>query len=181
MENENTATKNAEMTEKLKKSAEKVEKEQAQRRERTVKGAHLLGALRKLVLDAGLTETENTGFYVVRGAAGKTRTVYIAKKGGRVDLNGFTVEHAGVTQVTEEEAKKKHLGKVRGVLDFDQSDEVVLAAFGEALAALAEVQEEAPKPAAKPKKAKASDEEPKETEAPTETAEETAGEGPTAA
>lgn len=155
----------AEMTEKLKESGKRVEAAAAQRRERTVKGAHLLGRLLEAISASGNVLTENTGFHVVKGVA-KGRIVYLAKKGGRADLNGFTLDHPAIRQISEEEAKTKHLGKVRGTVDFDTPDEAVLEAFGLALAALTEVTEEPAKPVPAPKKTKA----PKDEESPKVTA-----------
>lgn len=121
-----------EMEQKLKAAGEKAEAQKTQRRERVVKGSHLLAPLTEAAKTAGLTLEDKSGFLKVTGTA-KGRTVYIAKKGGRVDLSGFTVEAAAVKQISETEAREKHLGKVRGQLDFDKTDEEVLTAFSAAL------------------------------------------------
>lgn len=155
-------------------AGQKAEQAKAERRERTVKGAHLLNTLKETAEKAGLEIVEKSGFFQILGAS-KGRRVYLAKKGGRVDLSGFSVEDEAITQISETEARDKHLGKVRGMLNFDCSDEQVLAAYGLALTKLAEVVEEAPKaaPVAKPAKApKAAKEETpaaEETETPAET------------
>lgn len=140
-----------EMAEKLKAAGEKAEKQKAVRRERQVRGSHLVktsegvdGPLVTKPRDAGLEVDEKSGFLKITGAT-KGRAIYVAKKGGRVDLSGFTVQASAVKQITEEEARDKHLGKVRGQLDFTQADADVLAAFDLALAELG-----GPKPAASP-------------------------------
>jgi hypothetical protein len=51
------------------------------------------------------------------------------------------LDASAVKQITEQEAKDKHLGKVRGQLDFNASDEDVLAAYGKALAELTAAEE----------------------------------------
>jgi len=127
-----TETTNTEMTEKLMAAGEKAETQKQARRERVVKGAHLLPQLKDLATAAGLNVEEKSGFLKV-SAGVKGKNVYLAKKGGRVDLSGFSVEAAAIRQISEQEAREKHLGKVRGQLDFNQSDEQVLEAFTAAL------------------------------------------------
>jgi hypothetical protein len=134
---ENTeSTPTAEMAEKLAAAGEKAEAQKNTRRERVVKGSHLLPALTEQAKAAGLTIEDKSGFLKVNGGV-KGKNVYIAKKGGRVDLSGFTVEAAAVKQISEQDAREKHLGKVRGQLDFNKSDDEVLSAFSSALTALA--------------------------------------------
>jgi len=132
MTTENT---NTEMAEKLAAAGEKAEAQKAARRERVVKGSHLLPKLKELATAAGLETKENSGFLKVNGGV-KGKNVLIAKKGGRVDLSGFTVEAEAVKQLSETEAREKHLGKVRGQIDFNKTDDEVLASFSAALAEL---------------------------------------------
>lgn len=132
----------------LKAAGEKAEAAKNARRERVVKGSHLLPKLKELATAAGLETKENSGFLKVNGGV-KGKNVLIAKKGGRVDLSGFTVEAAAVTQLSEQEARDKHLGKVRAQLDFNKSDDEVLAAFSAAVEGLKVPNPEAPKKAAK--------------------------------
>ena len=126
----------------------KAEKQKAEKRERTVKGVHLQEPMLARVKSAGLTAEEKSGFFKVEGIA-KGKRVYIAKKGGRVDLSGFTLASSSVKQITDAEAKEKHLGKVRGQLDFDQKDEDILGAFDEALVVL-NTKDPEPEPKAAP-------------------------------
>lgn len=121
----------------LEAAGKKAEEQKAARRERVVKGAHLLGALKETAEKAGLKIEEKSGFLKISGVA-KGRNVYVARKGGRVDLSGFTIEASAVKQISEQEARDKHLGKVRGMLDFDQDDKTVLKAFSAALEKLTE-------------------------------------------
>lgn len=143
----------SDLEKKLAQAAEKAETQKAERRARTVKGAHLLPQINELVAQSGLATKDKTGFTQIQGAS-KGRKVYVAKKGGRVDLSGFTVESSAVTQITEADAKQKHLGKVRGQINFDASDADVIAAVQAALATLAEVVPE-PVKEAKPRVKKA--------------------------
>lgn len=141
MSDKNTETTTAESTDttemasKLKAAGKKAETQKAQRRERQVKGSHLLGALTDKAKASGLTVEDKSGFLKITGAT-KGRTVYVAKKGGRVDLSGFTVEAPAVKQISEADAREKHLGKVRGQLDFNASDADVLSAYDAALSQL---------------------------------------------
>jgi hypothetical protein len=144
-ETENTTTEGTEaLGEKLKKAGKKAEAQKAARRERTVKGSHLLPQLLSEDRVKGLTTEDKSGFTKIVGKT-KGRAIYVAKKGGRVDLSGFTVESPAVAQITEEDARQKHLGKVRGQLDFNAADDAVLAAYDAALEVLAQEPAEAPK------------------------------------
>lgn len=145
------------MAEKLENAGKLAEEQKAQRRERAVKGSHLLAAHLELAKRDGLTVQDKTGFHRIVGVA-TGKAVYVAKKGGRIDLSGFTIDHSAVSQLTAEEAKDRHLGKVRGQLDFNQSDEDVTAAY---LLALEELLVPPPAPAPKAEK---------KIEEPTETA-----------
>jgi hypothetical protein len=150
MSNENeTKTEGTEgegMGEKLKKAGKKAEQQKAARRERTVKGSHLLPQLLSEDRIKGLSTEDKSGFTKILGKQ-KGRAIYVAKKGGRVDLSGFTVESPAVAQISEEDARQKHLGKVRGQLDFNQADDAVLSAYDAALEILA--QEPASEPESK--------------------------------
>lgn len=137
METTETTTTNAEMAEKLQNASEKAEKQKTERRERVVKGSHLLPKLKEMAAALGPDATkENSGFLKVNAGV-KSKNVLIAKKGGRVDLSGFSIENPAVKQLTETEAREKHLGKVRGQIDFNKTDDEVIAAFAAALAELA--------------------------------------------
>ena len=157
-----TAKQGTEMAAKLEAAGKLAETAQVQRREKTIKGAHLLQALVDGAKAAGLKMEEKSGFIKITGA-NKGHTVYVAKKGGRVDLSGFSVPSPAVTSISEEDARQKHLGKVRGMLNFERPDAEVLSAYQDALAELAKVP---PPPPPKPAK-KAKD---KPAEAPAEAA-----------
>lgn len=126
-----------EMAEKLVAAGKQAEEAKAARRERTVKGSHLLEALIQRATTAGFVITDKSGFIKISGST-KGRKVYVARKGGRVDGSGFAVEHAALLPVSEEEAREKHIGKVRCQIDFDQDDASVLSAYDALLAALNE-------------------------------------------
>lgn len=166
MSNE-TGNTDAERAATLAAAGKKAEVLKKEKQERTVKGAHLLDQLKALAADASLAlkQGETNGFIVLNGAA-KGKRVLIGKKGGRVDLSGFTIEADAVRQVSEQEARDKHLGKVRAQLDFNRDDAEVLAVFSKALA---ELNVPLPEPEKKAPKAK-------KTEAETEAAAENAAE-----
>ncbi len=123
------------MAKKLKAAGKKVEKAKTERQARAVKGGHLNPVFLQMVTDAGLEQDEKSGFIKVT-ATGRTAKLYVAKKGGRVDL-AFEFSAPGIKQITEEDAKARHLGKIRGQLDFEQTDETLTEAFGAALAFIA--------------------------------------------
>lgn len=126
----------SDLKEKLEKAGKEAEKQKAEKQARTVKGAHLKEQVEALVTQSGLEVVKNTGFLKVVGKENKLKLL-VAIKGGRIDLSGFTIESPAVTQVTEDEAKAKHLGKVRGFVNFDASDDEVLAVVKQALKMLA--------------------------------------------
>ncbi len=123
------------LKDKLAKASEKAETQKAERRAKVVKGSHLTQNFLDLATEAGLTVTpsKSGAFNVITGAAGKARRIYVSTRGGTVDFSGFSVNAEGVTQISEDEAKKMHLGLVRGRIDFDATDEAILSAYRTAL------------------------------------------------
>lgn len=155
--------KNAEMTNTLKEAGTKAVTEKKERQMRVVKGAHLKDKMIESATAAGLTSEEKSGF--LKFSAGvKGKNLYLARKGGRVDLSGFTAEATAIKQISEKEAQEKHLGKVRGTIDFEQADDVVLAAFTAAIEAVKVPNPEPVKPPKAPKAPKA--EKPADASAP---------------
>lgn len=146
-----------EMAEKLAAAGKKAESQKKARQERVVKGSHLLDKLKEMATASAGAPDEMNGFLKFNSPDKKKR-VLIAKKGGRVDLSGFTIEADAIRQISEQEARDKHLGKVRAQLDFGRADDEVLSAFSAALAKLAEP---TPEPVKKPKAPK------KDAETPT--------------
>lgn len=146
---ETVTTEGKEMATKLKAAGKKAEAQKAERRARTVKGSHLLEALETKAKSAGMNIEPQSGFLKVSAPNVKGRQIYIAKKGGKVNLAGFTVADKAIIQLTEEEARQKHLGKVRGTLDFNQTDEAVLHAYDKALKELSVAPAAAKAPATK--------------------------------
>lgn len=132
----------------LEQAGKKAEEQKAEKQARTVKGAHLKEQIEALVNGSGLEVVKNTGFLKVIGNQNKNK-ILVAIKGGRVDLSGFTIEDAAVIQVTEEDAKAKHLGKVRGFVNFEASDEAVIAVITKAIEILKTPAVTETKPAAK--------------------------------
>jgi len=142
---------------KLEQAGKKAEVQKAEKQARTVKGAHLKEQIETLITESGLETVKNTGFLKVVGANPRNKLL-VAIKGGRIDLSGFTIESPAVTQVSEEEAKAKHLGKVRGFVNFEATDAEVLALVKEAIGVLAvpaPVVEKKPAAEKKPKAVKA--------------------------
>lgn len=139
------------MKEKLEKASKEAKEETKARRERSVQGSHLLQPQKDEIARRGLVAEEKTSILKVTVAGKKSRAVNVALKGGRVDWSGYTVEHEAIIPISEEEAKEKHLGRVRGMLDFTKSDELVMAAFNLVLDELEKAPVEEPKPAKSPK------------------------------
>lgn len=123
----------ADLKAKLAEANKKAEAQKAERRARVVKGSHLTQKFVDLAKEAGCDVRENTGFHVITGKAGKSLRIYVARRGGIVDLLGFSVQDPAVRQIPKEEAKAKHMGRVQGRVDLDKTDEEVLRAYGEAL------------------------------------------------
>jgi hypothetical protein len=134
------------LKEKLEQANKKVEKQRAERRARVIKGSHLTDTFVKLATDAGCDVRPNTGFHVIVGRYGKGRRIYVAKRGGIVDLLGFSVDHPAIRQVSKEEAQAKHMGKVQGRFLLDGPDEQIVEAFTAAVNCLNEERTEPVKP-----------------------------------
>lgn len=62
----------------------------------------------------------------------QSRRLYVFKNQLRVDVSGFSFDHAGLRKISDDEARDMHLGKVRGQVLFDDRAEA-LAAFETAL------------------------------------------------
>lgn len=147
------------MGEKLKAATEKVEKQKAERTLKVVKGANLNPKFLESAKAAGLECAEKTGFFKLTAPGVKGKAIYVARRGGRVDLSGFTIPNSAVKQIAEAEAQAAHLGKVRGQLNFDlagseEGDAQLLAAFDEALTEAKVVPPAPPKPEKAPRKKK---------------------------
>jgi len=123
----------SDLKQKLEQANQKAETQKAERRARTVKGSHLTEQFVNLAKEAGCTVRENTGFHVIVGAAGKSLRIYVARRGGIVDLLGFTVQDKSVEQISKEVAKAKHMGRVQGRMNLDLTDDEILAGFRLAL------------------------------------------------
>lgn len=121
------------LQEKLEQANKKAEAQKAERRRKTVKGSHLVEKFVAAAKEAGCDLRENNGFHVIVGKAGKSLRIYVAKRGGIVDLLGFTVQDPAVRQISKAEAKEKHMGRVEGRLEMERTDEEILAAFNLAL------------------------------------------------
>jgi len=123
--------KNKQFASKLSGATKKIENQKKERRQKQVKGSHLLEVMLAVV---GKTYSidEKASFYKISGKE-KGKSVYLLRKGGRVDLSGFDIDHDAVTKISAEEAKDRHIGKVRGQINFSLSDDLVMDAFKKAL------------------------------------------------
>jgi len=81
----------------------------------------LLGMCRK----AGLKVEAKTSWTKATGEK-KGVAVYVAKRGPQVHLSGFSIKSPHVEQVSEAEAKRRHIGKVRGIVYLDRQTSDVL-------------------------------------------------------
>ena len=90
---------------------------------------------RRAIEARGLPITDQSYYYRVgRGR----RVMHISRRDPvtRVDLKGLddlSTHFRAVRAIGEEEARRKHLGLVRGTLDFNRSESEILAAFDAAL------------------------------------------------
>ncbi len=85
--------------------------------------------------ELGLVVDQKSAFTKVTGPA-KRRAVYVSRRGGRIDLSGFCVEHPGVRVVTPEDARRQHLGSVKAQVLFEEPSAEVDLAVEAVLAAL---------------------------------------------
>ena len=98
------------------------------KRTKKVVGSHLVEDMMQTVKTMGLAVDEKSGFYKIFGNK-KGVCVYLAKKGGKAVLSNFCIEHHAIDPISEEQAKAKHLGKVRGEINFTKPIPDVLAAW----------------------------------------------------
>lgn len=124
-------TKREELKKKLIESSKKIEKMQSER-----KGSSKQSQLNTRLLDIArkmeLAVDEKSGFYKITGKK-KGRALYVGKSGGRIDVNGFRFEDPTVEQISEEEARAKHLGKVTGHFNFSVGEDAITESFKKAL------------------------------------------------
>lgn len=112
-----------------------VAKQEARRRQiraRRVKGLHLLEKLPQLAKELGFDVEEMAVFHKITGKA-KDRAIYVSRRGGRVDLAGFSMYGPAFSEVSREEAKRRHLGRVKARMSLTLPDDVVLQAYKTAL------------------------------------------------
>jgi len=129
---EDKVAQDKEFKERLVAAGKKVEQQKKERRARTVKGSHLVDEMVEMA-SLKYTVDKKSSFYKVTGSL-KGRAVYVAVKGGRVDISGFdTKNDFCVARITPEEAKKRHLGRVRGQMNFTMPDNSVMDAFANIL------------------------------------------------
>jgi hypothetical protein len=87
----------------------------------------------KMAREAGLKVDEKSAWFKV-GGADKKRRMYVARKGPQVH---FTFPVKGTESISEAEAKKRHIGSIRGILHLDrQKTDVLKGIFAEAIKAL---------------------------------------------
>jgi hypothetical protein len=85
-----------------------------------------------LAKELGFDVEEMAVFYKIRGKR-NDRAIYVSRRGGRVDLSGFTVPNPAFHEVSAEEAKRRHLGRVKARLSLSLPDDVVIDAYKNAL------------------------------------------------
>jgi hypothetical protein len=86
--------------------------------------------LLKMAKDGGLKVEEKSAWFKLTGNDKKAR-IYVARKGPQVH---FTFPVKNTEQVSEAEAKKRHIGSVRSILWLDrQKSDVLKDIFAEAL------------------------------------------------
>lgn len=117
---------------KLLAAGRKVERQKKERRAKTIKGSHLLDDMLQSAESKNKTVDKKSGFYKITSNT-KGHAVYVSIKGGRVDLSGFCIEHDSVKPISAEEAKSRHIGRVRGQIDFTKDDNSIMEAFNLAL------------------------------------------------
>lgn len=121
------------MASRLEKANGLVEESTKERRAKRVVGSHLVESMLSVAKSMPSLMFSETGeFHKIVGPT-KGKVVYLSRKGGRVDLSGFCVDHEAIIPISEEQARARHIGKVRGQFDFERSDEAILAAWRKVL------------------------------------------------
>lgn len=118
--------------EKLKEAEKKWEKQNLDRRIKNVRGFHLLEKMIGMADNKTYTVDKKSVYYKITGAS-KDKKLYVSINGGRVDLNGFSIEEKAIREIGIDVAKKKHLGRTKAQLDFSCNDEEIMIAYKKAL------------------------------------------------
>lgn len=116
----------------LAKAVAKQEERRRQNRFRRIKGLHLLEKLPDLARELGFDVEEMSVFFKIKGRA-KDRAIYVSRRGSNVALAGFSIDGPAFAKVPEEEARRRHLGRVKARLSLTLPDDEVLAAYRAAL------------------------------------------------
>lgn len=107
---------------------EKVKELIKTKRTKRVVGSHLIDDMLTTAKGMGLVIEDKSGFHKIFGNK-KGVCVYLAKNGGRADLSNFCIDHHAVVGISQEEAKARHIGKVRGQVDFSRPTQDILNAW----------------------------------------------------
>ncbi|ACL64662.1 hypothetical protein A2cp1_1318 [Anaeromyxobacter dehalogenans 2CP-1] len=78
----------------------------------------------RLIKDAGLKVERKTSWHKVAGK--EKRRLYVGVKSPQVHLSGFELKHGGVEPISEADAKRRHLGSVRGILWLDRQTDAII-------------------------------------------------------
>lgn len=128
-----------EYVKKLTNANEAVEEIVREKRSKRVSGSHLYDDMMNMVNSSKtLFINDKTGYHqIMSNASKKAKTsVYLAKKGGKAYLTNFCIDDVGVKPMSEAEAREKHLGRVRGQIDFERDDATVMKAWENVLKTL---------------------------------------------
>ena len=104
-----------------------------QKRFARIKGANLLERMLREAKHLEITDQIN--FYKISNTKNK-KAIYVARRGGRVDISGFDLSHPLVVPMSREEAKRRKLGRVCGQLNFKDNsatDKDIMEVFKKAL------------------------------------------------
>lgn len=107
-----------------------------QKRYMRIKGSHLLEQMLKLSSKFEIVDQIN--FYKVSHVKNKKRAIYISRRGGRVDLCGFSINDPLVVPLSRDEAKRRKLGRVLAQINFntDSTDNEIIDVFKKVLSYL---------------------------------------------
>lgn len=120
------------MAQRLPEAVKKAQANVREARDQKVQGSHLLEQMLAEARRRNFSVIDQTGFTKITGDW-KGRAVYVAIKGGKANVAGFAVDHPAISPLSEDEARARHLGSVRGQFDFSRPDPEVLVAFALAL------------------------------------------------
>lgn len=120
-----------EMKDRLQKAITNYEEQKRQNNFKRIKGYHLIEQMPNIARSLGFDVAEMSVYYKITG--NNKNVIYISRKGNKVDLSGFIIDDPAFKQINEDDAKKRHMGRVKARLSLDLPDKTIIEAYFKAL------------------------------------------------